>query len=108
MGVDDDSWLLDGEEVWATEAIYETQTLINLVEKAASEVLGLQPDDDIAKQCVRDLKVLGDDRWPQINIELWGALALRLLKIIPDSEIANALRTTIIRYSEKHLKNISK
>ncbi|MGV1016794.1 MAG: hypothetical protein ACOYBW_05380 [Fluviibacter phosphoraccumulans] len=108
MGVDDDSWLLDSDEVWATEAIDDTQTLINLVEKAASEVLGLQPDDDLANQCFHDLKVLGDDGWPKNNIEIWDALAMRLVKIIPDSEIAKALKTTIIRYSEKHLKNISK
>lgn len=58
MGVDDNSWLLDSDELWATEAIDDTQTLINLVEKAASEVLALQPDDDLAKQCVRNLKEL--------------------------------------------------
>jgi len=108
MGVDDDNWLLGSDELWASEAIDDTQTLINLVEKAASEMLTLQPDDDLAKQCVRDLKELGDDGWPKNNIEVWDALAMRLVKIIPESEIAKALKTTIIRYSEKHLKNISK
>lgn len=98
-----DIGLLDGEEMWASEAIDDTSRLIRFVRELAESVGKTHPGHAESTAVLEALMRLGPDGWPELALERWRAFAESLTSEPGLREAAERVTVEVERFSRKHL-----
>ena len=93
-------WILDNEEIWASEVIDDTNLLLNVIRKVAYEVKSVCPEDEISDTCLVQLEKIGADGWPVLDYKLWYMLLNRMIELNPDSSNIKLCSDLLKKYSK--------
>lgn len=97
-----ESFVLDGEETWSSEAIDDTSILINKVKNVATTLVDLTINDERPRLVLQNLNVLKADGWPDLDLQSWAILGSALLEYDEYQWLAKDFLECLANYREKH------
>lgn len=98
---------LEGEEMWASEAIDNTSALIRTVRTVAQAMLASMVDKDLAQSVLHRLTIIKADGWPELDIPIWKEMGRSYRQSGDNPALATAFLDQLDAFAAKHLPSHS-
>lgn len=99
--------VLDGEEIWYSEAIDNTSAIIRMVKEVCTSLLELNPNDQATRYILQNLTVLGEDGWPNLDLIRWKGLGERLQEKGCNADLAANFLQTLASFRSKYFHELT-